>query len=205
MTPKFLYFDLGRVLLDFSVDRMTCQMGLAAGIPAETVHAVVFGGDLHWRYEAGRISSREFHEEFCLATQTHADWPTLEQAASDIFEINLPMLPLVTQLRAARWPMGLLSNTCECHWLYCRRRYEFLSNLFDTKALSYQLGAVKPERAIFEAAARLAGCTPQEIFFVDDIAGHVEGARAAGFDAIVYQSAPQVADELRRRGIQFNF
>ncbi|MBN2217188.1 MAG: HAD family phosphatase [Pirellulales bacterium] len=205
MTPKFLYFDLGRVLLNFSVERMTCQMGLAAGVPADTVHQAVFGGDLHWRYEAGRLTSAQFHEEFCLATGTRPDRAALEEAANDIFEINLPMLPLVAGLRAARHPMGLLSNICESHWAYCHGRYRFLRDLFDVTALSYEIREAKPDRAIFEAAAQLAGHDPNEIFFVDDVAGHVEGAKAAGFDAVVFQSAPQVAAELRRRNIHFNY
>jgi len=44
---------------------------------------------------------------------------------------------------------------------------------------------------------RTGGCRPEEIFFVDDIPGHVEGAKAVGIDAIVYSSAAQVAAELR--------
>ncbi|HLA83492.1 MAG TPA: HAD family phosphatase [Thermoguttaceae bacterium] len=205
MTPKFLYFDLGRVLLDFDVDRMACQMGLVAGVPAEAVKQVVFSGDLHRRYESGEISSEGFYEEFCLATGTRADRSALDEASSDIFEVNSPMLAVVAGLRAARYPMGLLSNTCESHWLYCRRRYRFLADLFDVFSLSYEIRAMKPHRAIFEAAAQKAGREPGEIFFVDDIPGHVEGAREAGFDAVVYQSAAQVAEELRRRGIKFNY
>jgi putative hydrolase of the HAD superfamily len=205
MPLKFLYFDLGRVVLDFDVDRMACQVGLVAGIPAEVVKATLFGGDLQRRYEAGQISSQAFHEEFCLATGSRPDPAALAEAAGDIFEINLPILPVIAQLHAARWPLGLLSNTCECHWDYCRRRYRFLSDLFATTALSYEIRAVKPDRAIFEAAARMAGCKPQEIFFVDDMPRNVEGARAAGFDAIVYQSARHVADELRARGIRFDY
>ncbi|MBN1591436.1 MAG: HAD family phosphatase [Pirellulales bacterium] len=205
MTPKFFYFDLGRVLLNFDVDRMTCQMGLVAGIPATAVQATLFGTDLHQRLESGKISGEAFHEEFCMATGTRADPAALEEAAGDIFEVNLPMLPIVTQLSDAGHAMGILSNTSECHWLYCKRRYRFLSDLFDTTALSYELGAVKPEPAIFEAAARLAGHAPGDIFFVDDMPGHVEGAQAAGFDAIVYRSARQVADELRGRGVRFNY
>ena len=205
MTPKFFYFDLGRVLLNFDVERMACQVGLVAGIPAETVKSIVFGNTLLQRYEAGKISSTAFHEEFCLASGTRPSLDALQEAASDIFEINTPMVPVVTQLRAARYPVGLLSNTCECHWDYCRRRYRFLAGLFPLTALSYEIGAAKPDSAIFEAAARLAGYEPSEIFFVDDIPGHVEGARAVGFDAVVYQSARQVAEELRDRGVQFNY
>jgi len=205
MTPKFLYFDLGRVLLHFDIDRMACQMGLVAGVSADMVTATRFGGDLQHRYEAGQVTSDAFHEEFALATGARPDRAALEAAAGDIFEVNLPMLPVVAALHAARWPLGLLSNTCECHWRHCQIHYRFLSDLFGTAALSYEIGAVKPEPAIFEAAARLAGCPPEEIFFVDDMPRNVEGARAAGFDAIVYQSARHVADELRARGVHFNY
>ena len=86
-----------------------------------------------------------------------------------------------------------------------RRRYRILTTLFDVAALSFEIRAVKPERAIFLAAAELAGCDPEEIFFVDDTPGHVEGARAAGYDAVAFLSPPQLAAELRRRGARFNY
>lgn len=204
MPPKFFYFDLGRVLLDFDVDRMTCQMGLVAGISAEEAKAAVFDAGLQAGYESGQITSAAFYREFCQATGTRADETALREAASDIFEVNTSMLPLLTQLADARYRMGLLSNTCDCHWEFCRRRYRFLTDLFEQAALSYEIGAVKPDVAIFELAAAIAGFAPDEIFFVDDVPGHVDGARAAGFDAVVYRSARQVADELRRRGVRFN-
>ena len=64
---------------------------------------------------------------------------------------------------------------------------------------------MKPEAAIFCKAAELADCRPEEIFYTDDIAGHVAGARAAGLDAVVYESAPQIVAELRKRGVEFNY
>jgi len=126
-------------------------------------------------------------------------------AAAEIFELNLPVLPIVAQLRQAGYPMGILSNTCETHWEYCRRHYRIVSEGFGVYALSYKLGAVKPDAAIFHAAAELAGCRPEEIFFVDDIAGHVAGARAVGFDAVQFTTAEGLASDLRQRGIRFNY
>ena len=105
------------------------------------------------------------------------------------------MVPLVSQFRAAGHRMGILSNTCRSHWEYCARRYRILTTLFDVAALSFEIHAVKPERAIFLAAAELAGCDPEEIFFVDDTPGHVDGARAAGYDAVAFLSPPQLAAE----------
>lgn len=71
--------------------------------------------------------------------------------------------------------------------------------------MSYELKAMKPQAAIFQAAARLADVQPDEIFFCDDIAGHVAGARAVGIDAVQYTSTPELVAELRKRGIRFNY
>ena len=145
------------------------------------------------------------HEAFCRQTGTRPDFDAFLHASSDIFAPIESMLPVVAQLYHAGYPLGVLSNTCEGHWTYCLRHFAMVREFFSTYVLSYQVGAVKPEAAIFCKAAELAGCRPEEIFYTDDIAGHVAGARAAGLDAVVYESAPQIVAELRERGVKFNY
>ncbi len=111
MQPKFLYFDLGKVLVDFSYDQMLAQIGAVAGIEAEAARAALFDGDLLRHFETGRLSAAEFYEAFCAATGSRPDFAALAAAASEIFWINLPMLPLVAQLQQAGYRMGILSNT----------------------------------------------------------------------------------------------
>jgi HAD superfamily hydrolase (TIGR01509 family) len=205
MSVKFLYFDLGMVLLNFSVEQMCRQMAEAAGITPTQVSQIIFDGDLQQRYERGEISSREFYEEFCRASGARPDYDRLASAASEIFELNGSMVPIVAQLRQAGYRLGILSNTCEHHWQHCFRRFRLLGETFSVFALSYELKAMKPDAAIFLAAARLAGVQPGEIFFCDDIAGHVAGARAAGIDAVQYTTTPELVAELRKRGIRFNY
>jgi glucose-1-phosphatase len=205
MQPKFLYFDLGKVLIDFSVEQMLQQVAEAAGIDAEGVRDAVFGENLLHGLETGRLSSRQFYEAFCTATKTHADFDRLMAAATEIFALNLPVVPIVAQLQQAGHRMGILSNTCEMHWEYCHRQYRIVSDCFSVYTLSYKIGAAKPDAAIFQAAAELSGCRPEELFFVDDIAGHVAGARSVGIDAVQFTTAESLADELRQREIGFNY
>ncbi|MGA2796370.1 MAG: HAD family phosphatase [Thermoguttaceae bacterium] len=204
-TPRFLYFDLGMVLLEFSVQRMLRQMAAVTGVGPEALKEILFDRGLMKQYETGAISSREFYELYCGRTGARPDYAVLCLAGSDIFTLNVPMLPIVAHLSQAGYRMGILSNTCECHWEYCIEKYRFLTDCFQVHAPSFRIGAIKPDAAIFHAAAELAGCRPEEMFFVDDIPGHVEGAKAVGIDAILYTSAAQVAAELRRRGLQFNY
>jgi len=204
--PRFLYFDLGNVLLYFD-HRLACrQMGEVAGVPAETVWDVVFAGDVELRYETGEIGDREFYEIFCSRTETRPDFDALLLAASRIFWPNVSIFPVVAGLAAAGCRLGILSNTCPGHWSYCAGgQFALLERGFEAHALSYELGACKPSPEIYRAAAELAGVAPGEIFFVDDVAGHVAGARQAGFDAAQYTTTPKLVDDLRRRGVRFNY
>ncbi len=205
MQPQFLYFDLGKVLVDFSYDQMLAQIGGVAGIDAEAVRAALFDGDLLRHFETGRLSAAEFYEAFCTATGSRPDFQSLATAASAIFSLHLPMLPLVSQLRQAGYRMGILSNTCALHWDYCVGQYRIVAEGFAVHALSFRIGAVKPEAAIFHAAAELAGVRPEDIFYVDDMPQHVAGARAVGFDAVQYTTTAALANELRQRGVRWNY
>jgi len=205
MQPRFLYFDLGNVLVDFCVERMFRQMGEAAGIDADTVQKAVFAGGLQAKFERGRISKQEFYHAFCSNTGTEPDCDALLQAGSDIFELQITLLPVIAQLQQAGHRLGILSNTCESHWEHLATRFPILAEVFQVRALSYQIGAAKPEAAIFHAAAKLAGLQPQEIFFVDDTPDNVAGAKAAGFDAVQYTSTSELVAHLRKRRICFNY
>ena len=205
MAPKFVYFDLGKVLVDFEVQRMYRQIGEVAGIDPARVREVLFEDGLQADYELGKISGEEFHAAFCEKTGTRPDYHALERAASDIFELNVGILPVVAHLEEAGYRLGVLSNTCRSHWEHCRRKFCIVAECFSVCALSYEIHAAKPNAAIFRAAAELAGVEPEEILFTDDMAEHVAGARAAGFDAVQYTSTPQLAAELRSRGLRFNY
>lgn len=203
--PKFLYFDLGKVLVDFSIEQMFQQVGDAAGVAPDKVREVVLGDGLMRRHESGQLSDREFYEAFCTATGVRPGFEAMTRAASEIFSLHLPMVPLVAQLRQAGHRLGILSNTCAAHWDYCSRCFRMLGESFDVHALSYRLRAAKPDPAIFTAAAEMAGVDPAEIFFTDDLAENVAGARAMGFDAVQFTTAAGLAEELRRRGVRFNY
>ncbi len=204
--PRFFYFDLGNVLLKFDHHLAARQMAEVAGVSEQLVWDTVFGTDLELRYEAGELNDNEFYELFCRATDSRPDMQALLLAGSKIFTPNTSIYPIVGGLVAAGYRLGILSNTCPGHWSYCYGgQYTLLNKGFEVYALSYELGACKPSAKIFEGAAKLTGCRPEEIFFVDDIAGHVAGAKAARFDAVQYTTTAQLAADLHERGVRFNY
>ncbi|MEX0585882.1 MAG: HAD family phosphatase [Pirellulales bacterium] len=202
----FVYFDLGNVLLFFSHERAARQMAEVAGVPYELVWELLWDHELELRYEAGQITSDQFYQEFCEQTGTRPDRQKLLFASGAIFEVNVPMKAVASAVQSAGYRTGILSNTCEAHWDYCiDGRYGGLPDAFDVLVLSYELRAMKPAAEVYEAAIRMAGVPAGEIFFVDDRAENVAGAIAAGIDAVLYTTTPQLVADLRRRGLEFNY
>ena len=204
-TPRLLYFDLGNVLLNFDHEIACRNLAALLATTPERIRSIVFESDWQSRYEHGIVSTEALADELNRQTGSTAPLAELRRASAEIFELNLPVVPIVGQLRAAGHRLGILSNTCDAHWQYVFPRYRILRDWFDVFALSYEIRSMKPEPQIYAAAARLAGCAPGELFFVDDRADNVAGARTAGLDAVHFTSARQLASDLRERGLLFNY
>lgn len=206
MSIRFLYFDLGNVLLTFSNERACQQMGQLARVPAEAVQRLVLEGSpgtsFLWRFERGDVTEEEFYEHFCATLGVRPPRREFEQAASDMFAPIPQSLELVERLHAASHRMGVLSNTNPWHWrLVTDGRYHHLTTMFEQIVTSYDARAMKPEPLIYQVAIERAGTRADEIFFVDDRPENVEGARKAGIDAVVYRDYATLLGNLRERGI----
>ena len=198
--PRFIYFDLGNVLVNFDHHRGARQMAGVAGIAEQLVWQVVFESDLQLEYECGAITTREFYEAFCARTGTRPDYDALLLAGADIFELNEGIVPLVAELRDSGHRLGILSNTNESHWNFIADgRFPIVQEFFERCALSYEMRSAKPHLAAYQTAAELAGVAPAEIFFTDDRLDNVAGARAAGFDAVQFVGVEALREELHSR------
>ncbi len=202
MPPQFVYFDLGNVLCTFDRDRALRQMATVCGAPVEAVRAAVLDAGLQADLERGRCDWLGFHEAFSSRTGTTSDPLRLAAAASEMFDLHVPMLPILAGLARLRCRCGILSNTCDVHWSHLvSSGYAVLPGTFEQVVLSHEVGAVKPDPAIFAAAAERAGVAVGAIFFCDDLPEHVAAARKAGWDAALFTSADRLIDDLERRGL----
>jgi putative hydrolase of the HAD superfamily len=192
-------------LLNFDNDVACRQMAQVAGVEADRVRTAVFASGLQRRWERGEVSNQGFWDEFCRRTDSRPECEPLLKAASDIFSLNCPVIPIVAHLCAAGHRLGVLSNTCPAHWDHVRSVYKVIQEYFETYILSFEVGAMKPVRAIYERAAGAAQVEPEETFFVDDRPEHVAGAREFGWDAELFTTATQLAADLRSRGLRFNY
>ena len=201
--PAFVFLDMGNVLVSFDQERAFRQMAEAGGVDITAIRSAVLEQGLQESLERGRIGWPEFHAEFSRRTGSTATPAALAHAASDMFALNIEMLPVIAGLERTGCGLGILSNTCGPHWEHLLARgFAVLPGNFQKIVLSHEVRAVKPEPEIFATATRLAGVPPERIFFCDDVPAHVEAARRAGWQAEVFTSAAALADALDRRGLK---
>jgi FMN phosphatase YigB (HAD superfamily) len=77
-------------------------------------------------------------------------------------------------------------------------RHHGFEDVVDLLVYSHEVGLAKPDPAIYELTARRLGVRPEEIVFLDDDEPRVEGARRAGWHAVLHVSTPQSIAEMER-------
>jgi FMN phosphatase YigB (HAD superfamily) len=206
MKPSFLYFDLGNVLLSFSHERMCAQMAAVAGVEPAIVRRALFesedGISAQSRFERGELNALAVYEHFCEAAGVRPDRESLFAAGRDMFAEIAGAVAIVERLAGAGQRLGIMSNTNPIDWEFVTSgRFPFLNRSFEQTVLSYQVRAMKPERAIYDAAVARAGVPAREVFFADDRQENVAGALAAGLDAVLFTSPADLSKALRSRQV----
>jgi putative hydrolase of the HAD superfamily len=200
MIRTFL-FDLGNVLLYFSHERMCAQLGALCGRSDREMRTLLMDSGLHDDYERGRLSEAVFQQRLESLLEQDLDLTDLQRAGGDIFESNPPMLPVLDALRARGHRLVLLSNTNETHINWVRGHFDVLRR-FDECVLSFRVGAIKPESAMYEAALRAIQCRPEECFYTDDIPAYVVRGREFGLQAEMFTGVDELRGQLNARGIE---
>jgi glucose-1-phosphatase len=195
---KAVIFDLGGVIVPFDFKRAYSRMEGLCPYPAAEIPQRLRSSDLVMRFETGLIGPEDFIREISATLELRTTHDEFRDIFNCIFQREtLVQEPLLERIRA-RHRLLLLSNTNPIHFEMIDASYPILRHFHD-RVLSYQVGAHKPSPRIYQEAIARAGCRPEECFFTDDVASYVEAARQQGIDAVQFQSAAQIEEELANR------
>ena len=107
------------------------------------------------------------------------------------------VIELIADLRSRGLRVVLATNQDDARGRYMLETLGF-ADRFDAVAMSYEVGARKPDPRFFDALLSLCGCDAEEVLFIDDSPANVDAARTAGIRGLVFDNARQDAAELRR-------
>ena len=189
--PKAIVFDLGGVLIDLDFDRCVRAFREVLGYERITElldlsHQKGIYGDM----EAGLITADEFRAEVLRESRPGCVPADVDRAMAGLLTgMDPAKVPLLERL-TERYPLYGLTNNNEIsvqrmHDIYEENGLDW-RRVFRKEFISCRMKLMKPSREIFDVAAAEIGFPPEEILFVDDSQKNVDGARAAGWQAVLY-------------------
>ena len=172
-------------------------LGTDSGVDGQVVLDLMLGPydedtDHAWhRFERGEITAQEYGADlFARATEAdlQLDFASLANMMSRL-DVHDVVIERIRRLRADGYRTGLVTNNVKeasSQW----RALVPVDELFEVIVDSSEVGMRKPNPAIFlHALELLGGVAPERAVFLDDAAGNVAGAQAAGLHGILVDAA----------------
>ena len=150
-----------------------------------------------YAYETGQITSLDdffqaARKEMGFTVTREEFGPLFQEIIGDLFQETTPLL---SALQAA-YPLMLLSNTNQEHWIYCRDELS-LKGYFQEEFLSFQMGLMKPDPRIYQRALAGIRHDPENIWYFDAREENVLAAKKHGIRAFRSWGGQTLVRQLR--------
>lgn len=181
--PKTFLFDIGRVLLDFDFESSLARLipGKISN-PEERIQQALKQKDA---LETGLIDPASYANWALEILGSDATEEQFYQAWQQIFTINKPMWQCVRNLASKNHTLILISNinAIHCPWIFTT--YPDFS-YFKHKILSFEVGILKPELAIYQYAINTYQLDPASTIYIDDQPQNITSGKEQGFQCWQY-------------------
>lgn len=151
--------------------------------------------DLSRRSDLALLNDDEFFDELSALVgrrMTHGEIDSATTIYKDVVSI--------AERVQENYQVGLLSNA-PGDFLRGILKDNDLERLFNTIVISSEVGMAKPDRNIFDYTLDALDAQPHETIFIDDTLINVESANKLGINAIHFQNAEQLKQELAALGV----
>jgi putative hydrolase of the HAD superfamily len=176
-------FDLGKVLLNFDWQIMLRRIAEKSPLPPEEISKRMSDNPNFVHYEIGSVTSGEFFSYLKELTGFRGTISELRAIFCEIFTPLSEHIALAAML-APHYPLAIISNTNHAHICYAEASYSFFT-LFRVRIYSHEVGTMKPQPEIYQAAlTALGGIDPLETLFIDDLESNILGAVQLGWQTI---------------------
>jgi len=191
-------FDMGRVLVDIDFEAFPRALGIEWDRRNHAAEKVI--ERIAMEYETGRIDTVQFFVSLEETFEGKYSRKELMNAWNAIIrEENPAMIPIVEALQA-RYLTAVLSNTNPAHFQKSCDTTSILKK-FSKFYLSFQIGATKPDPAVYQYVIRDLSVEPTSLLFIDDIAENITAAEKCGLKGIVFKSISRLQTELHLRQV----
>jgi putative hydrolase of the HAD superfamily len=197
---KAIVFDFGGVLVRTEDASGRRRWEARLGLGEHALDRLVFDSDMAIRATVGEVTDSAVWENVAASLKLAAE--QIETFRADFWagdKLDQDLVALLASLRP-RYTTAILSNAWSNGREVIARAYG-LEQAVDTIIISAEEALAKPDPRLYQRVAARLGVQPDEAVLVDDFLGNIEGARAAGWQAIHYQPGMDVRAELKKLGV----
>jgi len=199
---KAIFFDLGNVIVKFDDKILEKGYGEHCKMkPGKFLEYLADSKDVDM-YMCGKTTSSQFYSRATRAFKLKMKFYDFYHVWNSMFWKYPEVEEIILGLRE-KYPhikLILLSNTNEQHFNFIRKEYGVLE-VFDGFIVSHEVGRQKPKVDIYNAAIKLSGCVPKDIFYTDDVAKFIDAARVLGIKAFQFIDHNKLRSDLSRFGV----
>lgn len=201
---KNIVFDLGNVIIDIDVPLAARSFAELSGQRPEDVLELFGSSGLFGQFETGKLDAPGFRA-YVRELLENPDWEdAVVDAAWNSLLLDIPpeRIEMIQKL-GENYRLFLLSNTSSIHIEAVNGILEKatgvarLDDLFERLFLSYEMGVMKPDLAIYEQVLQEAGLEASETLFLDDNIDNIAAARALGIQTFHVQPPLTMLDFLQ--------
>jgi FMN phosphatase YigB (HAD superfamily) len=200
---KAVVFDVGGVLIDLHSEEARRELSEKYGLLPDTFARLARSSfESHPRSITesamiGEVGTSAYLEAF-LAECRIKDLEGLRiNRLSVVGRERTSVFAMVKQLKQAGLICCVLSNTIPLHWKKLSSSREYPSfGLFDHLFASYVIKCAKPQETSFSFVTNALKLRPAECLLVDDTFLNVNGAKAAGWRAVLFSDAAQFQKDI---------
>lgn len=201
---KNIIFDLGDVILNIDVPLASGSFGKLSGRAQHEILTLFKEKELFRLFETGLVDEEAFRNMIRELLE-FPDWSEeIIDTAWNSLLLDIPpaRIELIKAL-GKNYRLFLLSNTSSIHIrevnkiLYAASGVEKLDDLFEKVYLSYEMGMMKPDPAIYLRVMEESGLIAEETLFLDDNADNIAAAAKLGIDTILVQKPVTILDYLK--------
>lgn len=196
---RVIIFDLGNTLIRFDHNISAKKLANLFHLEQEKVRSLFFDSELTRLFEKGLISAKEFHERISREIGIKIPYKDFVSIWNDIFWEDKDACAIARELKK-RYRLFLLSNINRIHYEYIEKKFDIMK-IFDEVILSFAVGAMKPERLIFEHAVKRAGSDKSAVLYIDDREDLIREANEFGIESIRFEGADKLKEALKERGV----
>jgi len=197
--PAAVLFDLGNVLVSIHPAAFTRHLGIDPETARTKFKQPII--ETVQRYELGLMSTAEYLGELNRLFDNRYSVDLLTEAMLRVIGQPIPGMENLVSSVASTTPVALVSNTNELHFALCKKNLpalRFIHQFF----LSYEMKVSKPDPRYYQIVLERLALPPDSVVFIDDLEENVEGAKAAGMNALLFTNPEELKAELEDLGLQ---